>query len=184
MKRNYALVLMWIMIMIFSASLWSAESKLPKGVPQEKKETLLQDENKEAAKLIIGSVEKVRIIPGDIVLNARIDTGAKTCSLGVDSYQIINEDGIEWLEMTLNGQKSKHKLVKYTQIKQHGREPLKRPVILLRLIIGDISESVQVTLADRSKFKYQLLIGRNLLHDRFIVDVSKKYATMPMPYEE
>jgi hypothetical protein len=52
------------------------------------------------------------------------------------------------------------------------------------LILGEVSESVNVTLANRSNFKYNLLVGRNMLHDRFIVDVSLRYTVEPMPYKE
>ncbi|MFT7824223.1 MAG: RimK/LysX family protein [Sulfurimonas sp.] len=58
-------------------------------------------------------------------------------------------------------------------------------VILTSLFLGlNVSESVNVTLADRSRFKYKLLIGRNLLYDNFIVDVSQKYTIDPMEHKE
>lgn len=140
--------------------------------------------SQENIKPIIGGIEQVRIIPGNIIFDARIDTGATTSSLGVDEMEILNEDGQEWVEITINGEKSRHKVVKITKIKQHGDESLVRPVIRLRLILGDVSESVEVTLADRSNFKYKLLIGRNFLYERFIVDVSLKHTTTPKLYEE
>lgn len=146
--------------------------------------TLLQQPDREMAKAVIGGVEKVRIIPGNIILDARIDTGATTTSLGVDEIEILNEDGKEWAEITLNGIKSKHEIVSFVKIKQHRKKALERPVIRLRLILGEVSESVDVTLADRSNFKYKLLIGRNFLYERFIVDVSLKHTRFPKLYEE
>ncbi|MDD2451673.1 RimK/LysX family protein [Sulfurovum sp.] len=147
--------------------------------------TLLQQQaDQEMVKQVIGAVEKVRIIPGNIILDARIDTGATTTSLGVDEIEILNEDGKEWAEITLNDIKSKHEIVSFVKIKQHGKEPLKRPVIRLRLILGEVSEIVDVTLANRSNFKYKLLIGRNFLYERFIVDVSLKHTRFPKVYEE
>jgi len=149
-----------------------------------KKSTVVQEESLEVEKKIIGRTERVRVIPGDFVFDARIDTGANTSSLGVDSLEIINEDGQEWVEIVIDGKKSKHEIVKYIYIKEHGEEASKRPVIQVRLILGEVSESVNVTLANRSNFKYNLLVGRNMLHDRFIVDVSLRYTVEPMPYKE
>ncbi len=40
-----------------------------------------------------------------------------------------------------------------------------------------INELIDFTLENRSKFKHQVLIGRNLLRDLAIVDVSEKYMT-------
>lgn len=151
---------------------------------EEQNVTILDQMNQELIKPIIGEVEQVRVIPGNFIFDARIDTGATTTSLGVDEMEVLNEDGKEYVEIILNGIKSKHKIIRFTQIKQHRKEPLRRPVIRLRLILGEVSESVDVTLADRSNFKYKLLIGRNFLHERFVVDVSLKYTSVPKLYEE
>lgn len=167
------------------------ETKVPTSTLSEQN-TTLQDQNlttqeqliQEVSKPVIGAVEQVRIIPGNMIFDARIDTGATTTSLGVDELEIFNEDGQEWAEITIKDHKSKHKVVKFIFIKQHGKEPLKRPVIRLRLILGDVSEIVNVTLADRSNFKYKLLIGRNFLYERFVVDVSLKHTRTPKLYEE
>lgn len=137
------------------------------------------------SKIIIGSSESIRIIPGDMVIKARIDTGATTTSLGVSDLQIINEDGIEWAVVKVEGKPMKYQIASYVLIKQHGREALKRPVVRLRLILGNVSRNTDVTLSDtRDNFKYQLLIGRNFLFDRFIVDVSLKNTSTPIEYKE
>ncbi|MDM5271713.1 RimK/LysX family protein [Sulfurovum sp. zt1-1] len=166
------------------------EPQVPKVATQEQN-TTVQDQNttheqlsQEISKPIIGAVEPVRVIPGNFIFDARIDTGATTTSLGVDKMEILTEDGKEWAEITINGIKSKHEVVKSTLIKQHGDESLKRYVIRLRLILGDVSEIVEVTLADRSNFEYKLLIGRNFLYERFVVDVSVDHTTTPKLYEE
>jgi hypothetical protein len=175
----------WFVIVFLCLMPLYAQGDKQKSTPLvEENATQIEHEIPAVRKSIIGGVERVRVIPGNIILKARIDTGATTSSLGVDSYEITNEDGKEWVEMTLEGFKSKHEVIKYILIKQHDAESLKRPVIRLRLILGDISESVNVTLADRSNFTYKLLIGRNFLYDHFLVDVSLKYTTTPILYEE
>ncbi|MFT7880697.1 MAG: RimK/LysX family protein [Sulfurimonas sp.] len=151
---------------------------------EEQNITISEQVNQEVIKPVIGAVEQVRIIPGNILLDARIDTGAKTSSLGVDEMEVLHEDGEEWVQVSINGHTSKHKVVKFIKIKQHRKASIRRPVIRLRMILGDVSESVDVTLADRSNFKYKMLIGRNFLYERFIVDVSLKYTQMPELYEE
>lgn len=150
----------------------------------EQNTTVVEQPVQEIIKPIIGAVEQVRVIPGNLLFDARIDTGATTTSLGVDEMEILNEDGEDWVKIKINGHESKHKVIKITKIKQHGDDSIKRPVIRLRLILGDVSESVDVTLADRSNFQYKLLIGRNFLYERFIVDVSLKHTRTPKLYEE
>lgn len=184
MKDNlFRTVILVVLGFILLSQAVAQESTEQNNTVEEQNITIQEQINQEPVKPVIGAVEQVRIIPGNIILDARIDTGATTSSLGVDEMEICTEDGKEWAEITLNGIKSKHKVVKFIKIKQHGKKSLKRPVIRLRLILGDISESVEVTLSDRSNFKYKLLIGRNFLHERFIVDVSLKHTRTPEIYE-
>ncbi len=130
-------------------------------------------------KTIIGGVEKVRILPENILFEARIDTGAKTSSLGVDSYKEFKEDGKSYVEIEIDGKKFKHKVVDHVLIKQHGGDSKRRPIIKLRIVIGEISEVARMTLEDRSNFEFQLLIGRNVIKDRFVVDVSQQFTIEP-----
>jgi hypothetical protein len=137
-------------------------------------------------KRVIGGVEAVRIIPGDFVLPARIDTGAKTSSLHAEELELFERDGKRWVRFRLaGGNKSRvveKKVVRMVRIKQQNVPSERRPVIKMRFIIGGVSQSIQVTLTDRSNFKYKVLVGRNFLHDVFIVDVGQKMTVQPMPY--
>jgi len=138
------------------------------------------------SKMIIGSVEPVRVIPGDRVISARIDTGAKTTSLNAIDMQTFERDGREFVRFRL-GKDEKAPFIdkpiwKRVKIKRHGEKAQVRPVVKLRLILGDSDQVVMVTLADRGKFKYELLIGRNFLRDSYVVDVAKKNTTKPKAY--
>ena len=142
------------------------------------------DNGAETSKAVIGEVEKIRVNPGNFVMKARIDTGASITSIGIDSVEIINEDGEDWAIVTIDDHTTRHKVVRYIYVKRHGAKAHKRPVIKLRLTLGEISRNVNVSLANRGNFQYQLLIGRNFLNDRFVVDVSLKNTIAPMEYKE
>jgi hypothetical protein len=128
-------------------------------------------------KQIIGSSELVHIYPGDFLITARIDTGANTTSLGAEDLQIINEDGINFALFLLDGKLVKHKIIKFVKIKQHDADSERRPVIKLKITLGDITQIVDVTLTNRSNFEYKMLIGVNFIYDHFIVDVSQQNIT-------
>lgn len=132
-------------------------------------------------KQVIGRVERVIVEPGDLKLDARIDTGATKTSLGAEDLQIINEDGEEWALFKVGGILIRSRVDHFVLIKRHGAASQRRPVILVRVTLGDVTQNVHATLTDRSKFKYKMLIGVNFLVDRFIVDVSHKYTTTPHP---
>ena len=61
-------------------------------------------------------------------------------------------------------------------IKQKDGESKRRYVVKLWLTLGNIKERVDVTLSNRTDFNYPLLVGRNLLTDTAIVDVSRRHT--------
>lgn len=70
------------------------------------------------------------------------------------------------------------KLVRRVKILQSSTdEKDNRPVIRLRVVIGNVTQEAEFTLADRDHLSYDALIGRNALRDLMIVDVSKDHVT-------
>ncbi|MBU1204611.1 MAG: RimK/LysX family protein [Nanoarchaeota archaeon] len=89
---------------------------------------------------------------------ARIDTGAKTSSL----------------DMQLAVELSHSKILKTKVIKSANGIGL-RPVIKVEIILAGKKITSNFTLADRSRMKYKILIGRNILRkEKFLIDPLKK----------
>jgi len=139
---------------------------------------------KSGSKIMIGAIEKVRLIPPNIVLEARIDTGAKTTSLDARNITLFERDGKPWVRFDIVAGKKEHtierKVTKTVQIKRHGIESQDRYVVKMRIILGKVSQLVSVNLNDRDDYAYPVLIGRNFLRDYCIVDVGKKFQMKPM----
>lgn len=158
------------------------------------KKTLVQPDGTKisiaADAYIIGEVEPVTIKKVGLTMSARIDTGAQTSSLNAQDITPFERDGKPWVKFTVNDSKSgqsaeiKSKLVRTVEIKRHGGEPIERPVVKLRTILGSVEQLREFSLADRSSFEYPVLIGRNFLNGGFIVDVSRKNSTSPMTEEK
>lgn len=127
-------------------------------------------------KPIIGRVEYIHVVSADITQKAKIDTGAKTTSIDAKDILRFERDGKEWVKFKFANKIIEKPLVKDIFIKRHGTKSQERPVIQLRLKLGDISRNVNVTLANRSKYIYPILIGRNFIKDAFLVDVSQTYT--------
>lgn len=170
-----------LFLLIFSATLFlnAKEEAIVQNSTFENVNTEKSD-----TKHIIGAVENVRLVPPNIVLKARIDTGAKTTSIDARNITPFERDGKEWVrfdwyigEMTYNIER---KVVKSILIKRHGDDSQRRYVVNMRIILGNVSQLINVNLNDRTEYKYPVLIGRNFLRDYFIVDVSKKFQLKPM----
>ena len=129
---------------------------------------------------VIGEIEKVVVMPAGLALNARIDTGATTSSIGVIDLEEYERDGKQWMKFNIVDPKTgkKHafnvKQERGVLIKRHGVENVRRLVVKLRVILGKIDQVREFTLADRSNFENPVLIGRNYLMDAAVVDVRLK----------
>ena len=136
--------------------------------------------------VIIGELENVYLTPPDILLAARIDTGAKTSSLNALDMVEFERDGKAHVRFNIvdptNGKKIEiiRSIIRHIKIKEHEGESQSRPVVKMRVRLGNLDQRIRMTLTDRSEFKNQVLIGRNFLQDFAIVDVSQKFLTKPV----
>jgi hypothetical protein len=71
------------------------------------------------------------------------------------------------------------------EIRRRGEgENHRRHVVLMDLAIGEVASRIEVNLADRTGFEFPVLIGRNFLEDRALVDVSRAYVQGDVPAGE
>lgn len=129
-------------------------------------------------KQLVGQVEKIWLPHLDMILNARMDTGAATASLDARDIRVFERDGEQWVRFTvIDGDKPRtfeRKRVRKVRIVQSSIEDAeRRPVIELLVTIGHITQMAEFTLTDRSHLDYPALIGRNILRDVMVVDVSE-----------
>jgi hypothetical protein len=137
-------------------------------------------------KVIVGWIEKVRVLPEDLVMHAKIDTGADNSSINALKPKEFTKDGRNWIRFTLKNREGKaitleRPIVRIAKIKKRKSESRQhRPVVMLGLCIGNMYREVEVNLADRRRFKYQLLIGRSFMRDKLLVDPSATYTVEPV----
>lgn len=130
----------------------------------------------------IGSTEVVGLPIGEgyVEVPAKVDTGADYSSIWASN--ISEEDGI--LSFTLFGPGSKHYTGEvhtatefgFALIKNSFGETEERYKVYLPTRIAGRRIKVEYSLADRSRNRYPVLIGRKTLLRRFVVDVSNKHT--------
>lgn len=136
-------------------------------------------------KLTIGWIEKVRIYPEGLLLDAKIDTGADHSSLNVSEMTEFRRRGKRWVRFTVQTAEGSHlslekPVSRYVRIKRKGAKSQRRPVVLIDICLGTIYKiDVPVNLADRRNFKFNMLIGRSFLENTAIVDSSQTYSIEP-----
>ncbi len=129
-------------------------------------------------KAVVGRIEDVLLLPAGIKLPARIDTGAAISSLCARDLKIKNGTAEFVLPEAYGGVKLALPVVRYGHVRS-GNNRDKRPIVELEIRLGPKRLRVEASLADRSQFKYPLLIGRNALKQGFLVDVSRWNITSP-----
>ena len=131
-------------------------------------------------KITIGGIEDVILLPWGIQVPARIDTGAATSSLDVCEIKKMGGKEIEFrLPERCGGNKVRMPVVAWRIIQSTEGKAERRPVVELELCLGSKRLRTQVTLNDRSRMEYPLLIGRRALEENFIVDVSRSKILPP-----
>jgi len=131
-------------------------------------------------KITIGAVEEVTLLPWGIQVTARIDTGAATSSLDVCEIKKTGRKEIEFrLPERCGGNKVHMPVVAWRIIQSPEGKAERRPVVEIELCLGSKRLLTQVTLNDRSRMEYPLLIGRRALEGNFIVDVSRSKTLPP-----
>ena len=131
---------------------------------------------------VIGELEDVIVHPSNLRFEARIDTGAKSTSIHAENIQLIEREGKRFVRFSLLDKKN-NKLVQLERrfrrkviIKQQDGDNELRYVVTLWITLGKTKDEIEVTLTDRSVYNYEVLVGRNLLTDRAIVDVSLRHT--------
>lgn len=109
-------------------------------------------------------------------LTAKIDTGANTTALhchhvrvenGVLFFRLLDENHPEYQAREHRFEQFEQKLIRSS----FGEEEM-RYIIRTRIRLGNRTILSIVSLTDRKSMKYPVLIGRRLLKNRFLVDVS------------
>jgi len=135
-----------------------------------------------AGLLLVGETEYVTIVPASMRMAARIDTGATTSSIGAYDIKRFERDGKPWVKFTVRDPQTgksarlSEPVSRTIEVKQHGAPARKRLVVSLPVIMGPVKTRTEFSLADRSTFKYPVLIGRSFLKGVAVVDVNQEYV--------
>jgi hypothetical protein len=111
-------------------------------------------------------------------VHAKIDTGAYNCCIHCSSAKVVNgklefvivdRERPEFTGMTFTFSKFKQR-----EIRNSFGETELRYVIKTQIKIFDRKIRAEFSLSDRASLRFPVLLGRKILRDRFIIDVTKR----------
>ncbi|MDY0052318.1 MAG: RimK/LysX family protein [Aliarcobacter sp.] len=125
------------------------------------------------SKDIIGSIDKLDFSDFNLQnIESRIDSGATNSSLHCTGIEKIDNNFVKFRVL---GKKSFIKPIsKIKEVKSSNGISQKRFFIKTEIIIFGKTYISELSLNDRSSMNYPFLLGRDILVQDFIIDVSKK----------
>ena len=137
-------------------------------------------------RLLIGRREHVALPDWGIPrIRAKVDTGARSSALDVLGYDLWNTDDGKTrvrLRLALNRNRTDRyrvfeaDVVRFVSVRNSGGSCEQRPLIETTIRLGPVTQRIRLTLTDRAPMRYRMIVGREALCGKFIVDVSRKYV--------
>jgi ribosomal protein S6--L-glutamate ligase len=135
-------------------------------------------------RIVVGSEEWCSLPDlGIPVIKVRVDSGAKTSSLHAFNIREFKRAGAPWVSFELHPiQNNRITIVRceaavldQRKVKSSSGEASKRFVIATTLDLFEGSWRIEVTLTNRDPMGYRMLLGREAMQDRILVDPSNSF---------
>ena len=115
-----------------------------------------------------------------IDLKAKIDTGAKTSALHADEIEFITVKGKKYVRFSIETDEGKKKYIKSRfleerEIKSSTGQKTIRPVVRTKIRMGKSEFEIEITLINRDLMGFKMLIGREALNGRFLINPARSY---------
>jgi hypothetical protein len=132
--------------------------------------------------VVIGCSELVSLPEWGISqLKAKIDTGARSSALHVEHIRELPGDVVTF-DVRLHREKSDRRVKVRAKISRRGRvrsstgHSESRLFVQTTLRIGPVEREVELSLVDRGKMIYRMLIGRRSLSHAVLIDPGRRYV--------
>lgn len=153
-------------------------------------EKLRKNSLNKQAKIIIGWREYVALPElGIRAIKAKVDTGARSSSIHAFNIECFERDGMPWVRFSVypkqriseNPVTAEAPVHDRRQIRSSTGQTQQRYVILTDVEMMGQSWQIELTLASREKLGFRMLLGRQAIRGRMIVDPHRSYCSRQRP---
>lgn len=125
-------------------------------------------------------------------IKARVDSGAKTSSIQANNIKVFYKDTEEWVRFEVNPLQENRSITIKCEAKIHAKRSVKssmgiseeRIVIKALKTMDSDTFEIELTLANRDSMEFRMLIGREALHNRYLVNPSVTNLLPEMTQED
>lgn len=116
-------------------------------------------------------------------IKAKIDTGARSSCLHAINIEFFSRHGERWVRFDVHPEQRSAQTVVHCQapllelrhVRDSGGRATLRPVIETRIVLGETSVDAELTLVSRDTMGFRMLIGRQAIRGKFLVDPGHSY---------
>ncbi len=133
---------------------------------------------------LVGWREWVSLPAWDVAwVKAKVDTGARTSSLHAWDLATFDRGGAPWVRFAIHPWQDSDRdevqveapLVDHREVRSSSGAAEPRPVVRTELSLAGRLVAAEVTLARRDEMGFRMLVGREALRGRFLVDPERSY---------
>ncbi|WP_411820940.1 RimK/LysX family protein [Hyphococcus formosus] len=141
----------------------------------------IAEEEPRGEPVVLGYIENVAVGNLGLAMKGKLDSGADTSSVHAYNVKVYKRgERDNWVRFRLVGKDGRairydQNVIRFANIKTKTGGVIRRPVIHLPLCVGGRWGRAEINLADRGEFEYEILIGREFLANRVLIDSSRTF---------
>lgn len=123
-------------------------------------------------------------------IKVKIDTGARTSALHAFHVKTYKDEGQTMVNFQVHPLQRETRttinciapLLEYREVTNSGGHTQKRPVILTPVKLGGYQWEIELTLTNRDVMGFRMLLGRQAVKKRFLVDPGHSFVHKDFPF--
>ncbi|MEL6161373.1 MAG: RimK/LysX family protein [Cyanobacteria bacterium J06623_5] len=139
---------------------------------------------------VIGWRERVSLPDLNVKsVKAKVDTGARSSALHAVDVEVFEREGQPFVRFRVHASQRNRKkivsveakLLEMREVRNSGGKSERRPVIETIVSIGGRQWPIELTLTNRGVMGFPMLLGRQAVRQRFLVDSGRSYLQSSLP---
>ncbi len=122
-------------------------------------------------------------------VKAKIDSGAKTSSLHAFDLEYIDHSGRTFARFTIHPRQRSHahscvcetEVLDFRLVRSSNGEQEQRPVIATSIVLLGQTWPIELTLTNRDQMGFRMLLGRQAIRNRALIDSGRSYYSVVCP---
>lgn len=119
-------------------------------------------------------------------IKAKVDSGARTSSLHAFNVEIYKRGSNEYVKFSVNPEQKSNKneiecrakVLEFRKVKSSNGHTELRPVILTSVVLMGEKWEVEMTLTNRDEMGFRMLLGRESIRKKFLIDTGNSFFGM------